>query len=205
MKSSTVKPRARINKKVKAKRPLLVYIANAEDEVTSQSYTVIEYRKPLKRTGTVYIPREKADNAKDVVGILISRNADIPYQDPDALKVVEAALRGQPREQWLFASHLGWRGDLYVLPDRVIGPEGTLKIRPPQWVDDRQRAMLGRNGDLLRWKNTVAEPCRYSSRLMVLMSTAFAAPILNRIGRPSFWLHLHGSAKVGKTLGSVRI
>jgi putative DNA primase/helicase len=205
MKSHNVKLGARNRKKVQAKPPLLAYVANAEDEVTSQSYTVIEYRKPLKRIGTVYIPRDKADNAKEVVGILLSRNADIPYQDPDAIRAVEAALRGQPREQWLFASHLGWRGNLYVLPDRVIGPERTLKIRPPQWVEDRQRAMLGRSGDLLSWKNNVAEMCRNSSRLMVLMSAAFAAPILKLIGRPSFWLHLHGPGKSGKTLSSLVI
>jgi transposase len=51
---------------------------------------------------------------------------------------------------------------------------------------DRQCAMLGRSGDLLSWKDNVAERCRHSSRLMVLMSAAFAAPILNLIGRPSF-------------------
>lgn len=60
----------------RATMPLLVKIANAEDEVTSDGFDVFRYRKPLGRRGLILVPRDKAI-AKDVVALLAAKNADL--------------------------------------------------------------------------------------------------------------------------------
>jgi hypothetical protein len=190
-----------VKKSKQEEEQLVTYRANAEDEVTSNGFLVLQYRKPLNRRGTVHIPRDKGHDAREVKSILLSKNADIGFNDDsNADREIERALQAGPREHWLFAARTGWRRDVFVLPHRAVGTQRKLRIKPPQWIDERQQGLLGQAGDLDSWNSRVAEVCRYSSRLMLTVSAAFAAPLLARIGRPSFWLHMFGPAKLGKTL-----
>ena len=89
----------------------------------------------------------------------------------------------------------GWHGQVYVLPEETIGPE------------DGERIVVQSLGDLPRmrqagiseeWREHVARLCAGNSRLVLAVSAAFAAPLLNIIGDESGGLHLTGGSSTGK-------
>ena len=180
--------------------PPVVHLANAEDEATGDAYTVLGFRKPLQGRGTVRVRRERAGNVDEVVSLLRARNADLPPRGPRAAGAVERALQDPPREHWVFAAELGWRGELFVRPDRVLGPQAVPRVRPPLWAQGQRPAAPARAGDPEGWREGVARPCRLSRRLMLGVSAACAAPLLARVGHPSFRLHLSGPAAAGGDL-----
>jgi Domain of unknown function (DUF927) len=164
--------------------PLLVKVANAEDEATSDGWDVFQYRKFLNRKGTIQIPRDKACDAKEVIQQLIRKNADIRFGDTETEGAVARAVEAPPKEYWLYARHLGWRPNrqAYVLQNRVIGsPKAQLKVKPSRWVADRQLSTVGEAGDLANWQKKIAAVSRYSTRIILLMSAAWAAPLLEVI------------------------
>jgi hypothetical protein len=56
-------------------------------------------------------------------------------------------------------------------------------------------------GSLEDWQNTVAKIVKKSSRLRLMISAAFAAPLLRPLGMDSFALNLFGATSTGKTGG----
>jgi putative DNA primase/helicase len=181
--------------------PLLRKLANAEDEVTSDGFEIYEYRKPLGRIGRLSVPCDEAADPEKVRALLVHKNADILYGVPDA-EVIANEISSRPKEFWLNAAHVGWRKEprAFVLQNRVIGgQEGALTVHPPLWLNDRQRTVIGQEGSLAEWMTSVASPSQYSTRLMFLMSVAFAAPLLEILNRQPFTINLHGTSKVGKT------
>lgn len=183
--------------------PIIRKLANAEDEVTSDGFEVYEYRKPLGRIGRVSVACDEAGDPEKVRALLLRKNADILYSVPDA-QVVTEAITSRPKEFWLNAAHVGWRNSprAFVLQNRVIGgQEGPLKVHPPLWLNERQRTVIGQEGTLEEWKAKVAAPSQYSTRLMLLLSVAFAAPLLEIMNRQPFTINVHGTSKAGKTTG----
>lgn len=183
--------------------PVLQKLANAEDEVTSDGFEVYEYRKPLGRMGRISVPCEDAADAQKVRALLLRKNADILYGVPDQ-EAVASVITSKPTEFWLHAAHVGWRSNPrgFVQHNRVLGvQEGQLKVHPPLWLNQRQRTVVGQQGSLQEWKENVAHPSQYSTRLMLLMSVAFAAPTLEIVNRQPFTINLHGASKEGKTTG----
>jgi putative DNA primase/helicase len=184
------------------KAPLLVKIANAEDEATGDGYDVFRYRKPLGRKGLIQIARDKALEWREVTSLLARKNADLSIGDSTAEASVKRALSKPPREHWLMARHVGWRPDRgeYVLQNRVIGKQTGKQItKPPLWLNDRQRTVLTQEGDLDSWKTFVAAVSGYSSRLMLLMSASWAALLLEIVKLQPFAINLFGRSKCGKT------
>jgi putative DNA primase/helicase len=55
------------------------------------------------------------------------------------------------------------------------------------------------NGSADDWKENVGELCQGNSRLVLAVSTAFAAPLLHVLDRPNFGVQLVGKSSAGKT------
>ena len=54
--------------------PLLIKIANVEDEATGEAYELYAFRKPLGRRGTERHPRGKAWDPRKLREFLVSKN-----------------------------------------------------------------------------------------------------------------------------------
>jgi hypothetical protein len=72
-------------------------------------------------------------------------------------------------------------------------------IRPPRGKAGGHAAGIGRAGDHVEWVRTVASPAKYSSRMVLSISVAFAAPLLPMAKLNSFGILLHGRGKAGKS------
>jgi uncharacterized protein (DUF927 family) len=92
---------------------------------------------------------------------------------------------------------LGWHGDIYVLPDRAIGPEGGEEIsyQPPY---DAVHYWTVR-GSAEQWREQVGRRCSGNSRLILAVCCGFAGPILRLVGAESGGVHFYGLTSTGKS------
>jgi putative DNA primase/helicase len=58
---------------------------------------------------------------------------------------------------------------------------------------------VNQKGYLSEWRENVGKICSGNSRLVLAVSTAFAAPLLYILGRPNFGIQLIGKSSTGKT------
>jgi len=183
-------------------KPWIIKFANTEDATTGDSYEVFQFRKTLGRKGSLRIERDRARDPTAVLAALARKNAVLPPIKEAAEKLVIAAMQSEPRRHRLHVRHLGWlpkrRG--FVLKRAVLGPQDeALQLRPPLWVNDRQIGVLKVRGGLEDWKAKVATPAMRSTRMMLVLAAAFAAPLLKVSGLQNFGINTFGRSKVGKT------
>ena len=180
---------------------LVTKLANAEDEVTKDAYEIFRFQKVGGGSRSLRIDRDKARDPTQVCSLLIKKNADLPYDQEEARSAVEQALKSEPSKRIRYAARLGWRSDRrrFITPRGPIGARQKVELRPPLWLNDRQHVEIGRQGNKRGWIKHVAEPCGFSNSAMLVVSAAFAAPLLEFVGLQSFGINLFGKSKVGKT------
>ena len=83
----------------------------------------------------------------------------------------------------------------FVLPDATIGTM-TEKVILKQGAD---ATGFETSGTLVEWRREVAAPCINNSRLLLAISTAFAAPLLGILGKEGGGFHFVGESSLGKT------
>ncbi len=177
-------------------------VANAEDEGSGNSFEIFRFVKVNGRKGKVAVERDKARDVDYLYRLLLKKNAALPTDDDDAKSLIQEAINQDPKRYELHATHVGWRPNRagFVLKGSIIGGSEALpRLKPPLWINDRQVGSLKNRGSLEEWRRLVAEPAAYSSRMMLLISAAFATPLLKVVRTPNFGVNLYGLSKVGKT------
>jgi putative DNA primase/helicase len=103
-----------------------------------------------------------------------------------------------PEKRACCVPHVGWHGRAFVLPEQAFGDtEGQLVVfQPTTPLKHAYRV----SGTLEAWQG-MARLAVGNSRLVFLLSTAFAGPLLQLIGVEGGGVHLVGSSTVGKTTG----
>lgn len=96
---------------------------------------------------------------------------------------------------------IGWQGDSYVLPDATIGPAGSQEIlyQPPHEALHNWNA----SGTDEEWREHLGSRCSGNSRLILVVSCAFAGPVLRLVNAESGGIHFHGLTSTGKSTALV--
>jgi uncharacterized protein (DUF927 family) len=94
------------------------------------------------------------------------------------------------------AIRTGWHGASFVLPGRVISPEGAPRVLPP----DTQGVahFCAAAGDVEAW-NDLAKAVGKTSRGAFAISAALCAPLTELVGEAGGGFHLYGRSSRGKT------
>lgn len=177
-------------------------VANAEDESSGDSFEIFLFAKVNGRKGKVVVERDKARDVDHLHRLFLKKNAALPSDDGTAKALIQAAIDREPIRYDLHAKHVGWRPKRagFVLKGSIIRPPDALtSLKPPIWINHRQVGSLKTRGSLEDWQRLVAEPAVYSTRMMLMLSAAFAAPLLKVVNAPNFGVNLYGLSKVGKT------
>src|ERR1700737_3462671 len=160
--------------------PKLRLVAIAEDEATSKFLAVIKFRDRDGKVRRINLPLAKLDDRKALIKTLTNSGADFAIdqqRNERALRKLLASRRKAKR--FNFAARVGWYGDRYrtfVLPNQVIGVSNShVPIRSPRFT---QRHAAGSRGTNQEWVRTVASPAKFSSRMVLAISAALAAPLL---------------------------
>lgn len=112
--------------------------------------------------------------------------------------LLEYLISADPARRAWCVSHIGWHGDIYVLPNETIGADeaGDQVILQSS---ERLDHAFNIGGTLANWKKDVAGPALGNSRLILAISAAFAAPMLALSGDEGGGFHLRGASSSGKS------
>lgn len=94
-------------------------------------------------------------------------------------------------------SRIGWHGEVFVLPDGSIGVRQgeDLLLQGTGAIEHTYRE----RGTLEEWQGEVARYAAGNSRLVLAVSTAFAACLVGPCGAEGGGMHLRGPSSTGKT------
>ena len=97
----------------------------------------------------------------------------------------------------LCVERVGWHGQTYVLPDKIIAPAGTEETVYQRSHDSDHHWNV--RGTVDEWRQTLGRKCRGNSRLVFAACCGFAGPLLKLVGSESGGFHLYGPTSTGKT------
>ncbi len=75
-------------------KPWVRKYANVEDATTGDSFEVFVFRKTLGRKGKLRIERDKAREHRLVMAALAKKNAVLPFEDSEAIKLIALTHSG---------------------------------------------------------------------------------------------------------------
>ncbi len=176
-------------------------------EVTAQSRdmhgqewgTVLKWKDPDHRDHTWSAPRSLlVKNTTELVEVLAKGGLKIVSPKDVKYYISSVNPTGRvlnvPRPGWYTAN----QRRVFVLPDGVIGTPGGEEGLILQ-ADSYDPAVRVVRSTLHDWRTKVAALCEGNQVLTFSMSVAFAAPILQLLGKGSSGFHLHGVSSTGKS------
>ena len=134
-------------------------------------------------------------NGDEVRGELMRLGLDIATGPKAKNKLLEYIASASPNARARCVTLTGWHGQVFVLPDRTIGDAGELVL----YQTDAVTSNYSTAGTLEDWQASVAALSQGNSRMVLALSTAFAAMLLEHTGVESGGVHLVGNSSTGKT------
>lgn len=176
-----------------------------EDRATGTWHFRFRFRDHSKKLKTIIVPGDVASLASKLLPELHKAGARLPADEREAKDVVNAAIAQEPRSIVHCVARPGWQVDedgtlRFSYGNKLIGPPAK-NIAPP--FDIKRGGPSGKviRGSLLEWQRRVGATAKKSPAATLLISGAFAAPLLPFAEIMSFGLNTHGGAKKGKSLG----
>jgi putative DNA primase/helicase len=189
--------------KTKVLKPLFKLIAIAEDEATHEFFAILNCRDRDGGMRRIPIPLAELDDRKALVKKLTNLGVYFSHIEAKNKRALDKLLASKRKAKRInFAPRVGWyNGDytIFVLPNRVVGAAGSRKTILPPRLKNRHAAGIGQAGAHSEWLRTVAAHAKFSSRMVLAISAAVAAPLLGMAQLPSFGINVHGPGKAGKS------
>jgi len=104
-------------------------------------------------------------------------------------------MTAKPQARARCVMRTGWYPPVFVLPHQIIG-NAVEKI---VYQSDNLSQDYRQSGTLSQWQEAVSLPCRGNSPLVLALSCAFAAMLLQPAQAESGGIHLVGESSTGKT------
>jgi putative DNA primase/helicase len=103
----------------------------------------------------------------------------------------------RPKKRLECALKVGWHGDTFVLPDRVIGDRDDIFFQ----TDHAVTANYGQRGTLEDWKSHIAQYCVGNPLMLFQVSAGFAGPLLKKCHIEYAGFHIFDDSSTGKSTG----
>ncbi|MCB1506870.1 MAG: DUF927 domain-containing protein [Hyphomicrobiaceae bacterium] len=156
---------------------------------------LLRFKNTAGRWRTWAMPMEllKGDGA-DLRGELLAMGLELDLFGRQTL--ARYLQESTPRTRVRCALQVGWCGDVFVLPDAVIGPNapGVIFQSGERSHDEHRQA-----GTLDGWRTEIAARAVGNPLFLLGLSAAFAGPILKRTNSEGGGLHFVGDSSTGKT------
>ncbi|MGQ0501425.1 MAG: DUF927 domain-containing protein [Panacagrimonas sp.] len=139
-------------------------------------------------------------SGEEMRGELLRQGFFVPPSQKARNLFVEYLAQAKPNQHARSVERTGWHGEgaarVFVMPDRTIG-----ETREPVYFQSESlRDRVYRSaGELADWRTDVADLCRGNSRLLFVVSMAFASMLLHATGEEPGGFHLRGGSSTGKT------
>ncbi|SNT30376.1 Uncharcterized protein, DUF927 family [Noviherbaspirillum humi] len=133
-------------------------------------------------------------NGEELRGELLSMGVHI---DPNGHKLLGQYLQSEiPQTRLKCTLQVGWCGNAFVLPNRVIGPDADQVIfqTGERYLDEYAQA-----GTLEGWQTSISARASGNPLLLLSIAASFAGPLLAKCHADNFGIHFVGNSSTGKT------
>jgi len=179
-----------------------VKAANIRDLATGRAFERFSFSGLEGAPFNCVVRRDRATIPNLLLGELALAGATMPPLDEQAEQVRDL-IESPAEANEVALARLGWTEDglSFATAYEVLGQvdAGESKLVPPLNRNVAQNADAGPAGTLADWQRLVAIPASNSSRMMLFMAAAFAAPLLKISGLDPFHIRLHGPSKIGRS------
>ncbi|KIN70367.1 DNA/RNA helicase [Sulfitobacter donghicola DSW-25 = KCTC 12864 = JCM 14565] len=158
---------------------------------------VVAYLTPLGTWETVVIPDAMTASDGREMRELLARRGVICGQCPQGRQALrEHFAYAQTDTIVEVATRCGWKEQSFVLPDRVISPEGAPRILPPE--NNNAEHFFKTSGRFDGWR-ALSKSVAGSSRAVFGICVALSGPLARVIGETGGGFHLYDRSSRGKT------
>ena len=153
----------------------------------------------------VEIGKEKLGKRADSAITILMKHGVHVVESDEARHHLATFLRFKPRARIIRAPKVGWfearKGNwAFVVPDETLGNDGNDEKHNITLDAVAVHRSFRRSGTSEQWREQVAKPLAGNSSVVLAVGTFIAAPLLRWADEPGGGFHMHGAAKVGKTL-----
>ncbi len=188
-------------------KPRLVFVCPSFDMLAvtrdpngSDFGRLIEFKDPDgNNTREVIYDRERVDQPGKLRARLAAKGFEGAATPEGQRLFVELLRDWRPEARARTVTKTGWIGNAFVTPARIYGetPDEPIIYTEPAG----NGAAISTRGTLEGWQRNVAAPCVGNSRLLFVVSAAFAASLLELLGLDGGGFHLVGSSIDGSSSG----
>jgi|GEM_PF-885080 len=132
----------------------------------------------------------------DLVGELLSFGLVMDSSQKGRQRLIEYLAQTKPGVFARCVNRPGWHDGLFVLPDAVYGYQGNEIVVLQGGPADHAFRVAG---NLVDWQDGIGKYCVQNSRLVLAVSSALAAALLQIVGAESGGIHIFGQSSTGKT------
>lgn len=134
-------------------------------------------------------------SGEDIKGELLRLGLEIAAGNKVRNLLMAYILSSNPEARARCIDHTGWHDKVFVFPNQTIGHEEEQVFFQSEVRSKDYR----QSGTLNEWRTVVSTLCIGNSRLILAISSAFAAMLLHHSGIESGGIHFVGESSSGKT------
>ena len=181
----------------------IYFVAQTRDASSESWGILLEWEDNDGRQHRWAMPKALlAGDGGEIREALLSRGCYISPARSGRAKVMEllasVVVDGRARA----VEKVGWSDEAFVLPDRTIGDTPGHRVIF-QSASDASDHVYRHKGDLAQWQSWVARYAVGNTRLLLVISLAFAGPLLGIVGEEGGGINLVGASSIGKSTALV--
>lgn len=178
----------------------LAVVARTRDHLGEAWGRLVEVHDSEGTVHTWAMPARLLAGGSEVFEELLSMGLTMDNSLRGRQRVNEFLTRTDPGVYARCVQRVGWHGQgqarRFVLPDAAFGPKTDERV---VLQADTAGHAFRVSGSLPEWKEAVGRFCPGNSRLVLAVSAALAAPLLDIAGVESGGIHLFGPSSTGKS------
>ena len=147
------------------------------------------------------VPKAECKDSKSLIARLLNCGWEYFSPKKTVLLVLDELLTWcSPQKNLMRVEKPGWHRNgesgkkVFIYGNQILAPKGEKPV-----VYFYGTAPFKRQGTLEEWKQFVAKFFAGNSRQLLLLSAAFAGPLLGLVKQPNIGILLHGASRSGKT------
>lgn len=177
--------------------PLKV-VATGKDADDGERTQIVEFTNDDGRTKSVTIPlRHLITEPQSVLGELVAGGLIINSREK--LRLIDYLIYSKPEKRLTLVYKTGWQGTAFVMPDKIISASDAPNTDYLLHGTHSKIKKLRAQGTAEEWRENIARYCVGNSRLIFVVSCAFASVLLPLSNQLGGGFHLRGESSTGKS------
>lgn len=177
--------------------PLKV-VATGKDADDGERTQIVEFTNDDRRTKMITASlRSLITEPQSILGELVANG--LILNSREKLRLVDYLVYSKPEKRLTLVYKTGWQGKSFVMPDKIISSSDCEKNDYLLHGTHSKIKKLRSQGTAQEWRENIARYCAGNSRLIFVVSCAFASVLLPLSNQLGGGFHLRGESSTGKS------